>query len=123
MRNVCLDVALFELDQAGVRDVKRVRGSKHLQLRWQINSHGLRVYTIPGSPSDWRAPKNVRSDIRRMLREDGIAVASKLEASPSPSPPPPPPTAPLSDRVAELERRVARLERKLEEERQSHHNG
>ena len=72
MRNPCLQVALRELDAAGIRDVTQVRGGKHWQLHWRVNGHGLRIYSLPGSPSDWRAPHNTRADIRRMLREDGL---------------------------------------------------
>ena len=104
MRNPCLEIALRELEAVGIRDVEQVRGGKHWQLRWQVNGHGLRVYTIPGTPGDWRSPHNVRAEIRRMLREDGLLVA------PERSEPAPPSAAPKIDRVAELERRVAALE-------------
>jgi hypothetical protein len=104
VRNPCLEVALRELDAAGIRDVEQVRGSKHLQLRWQVNGHGLRVYSVPGTPGDWRSSHNVRADIRRLLREDGVLAAPE-RAEPPPSPP-----APKPDRLAELERRVEALE-------------
>jgi hypothetical protein len=104
MRNPCLEVALRELEAVGIRDVERVRGGKHWQLRWQVNEHGLRIYTLPGTPSDWRSSHNVRAEIRRMLREDGLLAAPER---PEPAPPS---AAPKIDRVAELERRVAALE-------------
>jgi hypothetical protein len=98
-----LDIALRELDAAGIRDVEQVRGGKHLQLRWRANRHGLRVYTLPLTPSDWRSSHNTRADIRRMLREDGaLAVLERAE-------PAPPPT-PKLDRIAALEQRVEALE-------------
>ena len=103
MRNPCLDAALRELEAAGVRDVEQVRGGKHWQLRWQVNGHGLRICTLPGTPGDWRSVHNTRAEIRRMLREDGVLAAPKR---PEPTPPP----APKLDRIAELERRVAALE-------------
>ena len=104
MRNPCLEIALRELEAVGIRDVEQVRGGKHWQLRWRVNGHGLRVYSLPGTPSDWRSSHNVRAEIRRMLREDGLLAA--------PERPEPAPTsaAPKIDRVAELERRVAALE-------------
>jgi hypothetical protein len=104
MRNPCLEAALRELEAAGVRDVEQVRGAKHLQLRWRVDGHGLRVYSVPGSPSDWRSSHNVRADIRRMLREDGLLTTPER---PEPTSPPPPQKL---DRIAALEQRVATLE-------------
>jgi hypothetical protein len=49
-----------------------MHGSKHLQIRWTAASGALRILTIPGTPSDWRSPQNTRSDMRRLLREDGL---------------------------------------------------
>ena len=69
-----------------------------------MNGHGLRVYTIPGTPGDWRSPHNVRAEVRRMLREDGLLVTTERRE------PAPLSAAPKIDRVAELERRVAALE-------------
>jgi hypothetical protein len=87
----------------GIRDVKQVRGGKHWQVRWQVNGHELRVYSLPGTPSDWRSPHNVRADIRRMLREDGLLV--------TPERPAPTPTPTLKpDWLVELERRMQALE-------------
>jgi hypothetical protein len=98
-----MEVALHELDAVGVRDVQQIHGGKHPQLRWQANG-ALRVYTLPGSPSDVRASRNVRAEIRRLLREDGL-LATPERPEPEPAPPPP-----KIDRFAELERRVAALE-------------
>lgn len=100
MRNPCLEIALRELEAVGIRDVEQVRGGKHWQLRWQVNEHGLRVYTIPGTPGDWRSPHNVRAEIRRMLREDGLlGVPGRPED-------PPPASPPNLDRLAARERRL-----------------
>ena len=63
MRNECLAAALPELDAVGIRAVEQVRGGKHLQLRWQVNGCGLRIYNIPVTPSDWRAAHNTRAGI------------------------------------------------------------
>lgn len=60
--NPCLQAALGELEAAGIRGVEVVPGGKHPQIRWKVNGHGLRVFSVAGSPSDWRAPKNTRSD-------------------------------------------------------------
>ena len=103
MRNPCLDAALRELDAAGIRDVEQAFGSKHPQLRWRVNGGALRIYSLPGTPSDWRSEHNTRAEIRRMLREDGvITVPERL--------PKPTPARRKLDRIAELERRVTALE-------------
>ncbi len=104
MRNPCLEIALRELEAVGIRDVERVRGGKHWQLRWQVNEHGLRIYTLSGTPSDWRSSHNVRAEIRRMLREDGLLAAPERPEGPTSAP------TPKLDRLAELERRMTMLE-------------
>jgi hypothetical protein len=83
-RNPCLDVARAELESAGVRNFILVHGAKHPQLRWNINGHPLRILTLPGSSSDWRSPRNVRRDVRALLRLDGIIQ----EQAPRPNPRP-----------------------------------
>jgi hypothetical protein len=101
MKNECLAAALRELDAAGVRDVSRAYGSKHLQLKWSANGHAQRMYSVALTPSDWREPRNVAAEIRRMLRADGLLTAD-----------PPKPPKPL-DRISRLEARVAALESAL----------
>ena len=97
MRNNCLDAALSELHAAGIRDVSHARGAKHWQIRW--GAYGTtRVYSLPGTPSDYRSVANVRADVRRMLREDGMLV-DREPAKPRPL-----------DRVGRLEQRLAALE-------------
>ena len=88
MRNPCLEIALVELESAGIRGIERTYGGKHPQL--------------PGTPSDVRSPLNVRADIRRLLRADGVTVGPEKTKSP------PPPRKP--NRITELEHRVAALE-------------
>jgi hypothetical protein len=105
-KNSCLQAALDELDAAGIRDIARAHGGKHLQLRWRVNGHGVeRMYAVPATPSDHRAAANTRADIRRMLREDGLLVTAPRLVPPVPTKQP--------DRVALLERRVAALERTI----------
>jgi len=72
VRNPCLDAAKAELEAVGIRSYELAHGSKHLQLRWSVNGHPLRVLTVPGTPGDWRTPRNVRRDARRLLRLDGL---------------------------------------------------
>ncbi len=74
MKNPCLEAALRELDAAGIRDVERSYAGKHLQLRWRINGYQQRMYSMPLTPSDVRSAANVRAEIRRMLRNDGILL-------------------------------------------------
>jgi hypothetical protein len=106
MRNPCLEAVLRELEAVGIRDVEQIHGGKHWQVRWRVNGHGLRVYSVPCSPSDWRSPYNARAQVRRLLREDGILTAPERPASIATPPSP----APKPDRIAELERRVQALE-------------
>ena len=92
-RNPCLDAALAELEDAGVRNFQLVHGSKHPQLRWSINGHPLRILTLPGTTGDWRSPRNVRRDTRALLRLDGI-IENRKPRSPSVVRPHPTPTTP-----------------------------
>jgi hypothetical protein len=86
MRNACLDAALAELDAVGIRDYQLARGGKHLQLRWAVAGHALRVLTIPLTPSDWRSPQNTRSDLRKLLRQDGLLESNGAYPSMKPKP-------------------------------------
>ena len=88
VRNPCLEIALAELESAGIRGVERTYDGKHPQLRWRVNGGTLRIYAVPGTPSDMRSPLNVRANIRRLLRADGVAVGSeKTELPPAPRKP------------------------------------
>jgi hypothetical protein len=72
MSNPCLEAAVAELEQAGIRDFKVARGGRHLQLRWLVAGRSMRLLTIARSPSDWRAAHNTRRDVRKLLRLDGL---------------------------------------------------
>jgi hypothetical protein len=102
MKNPCLAAALEELSAAGVRDVDRAYGGKHLQLRWRANGTERR-YSLPITPSDIRSAANTRAQIRRVLREDGMRITA--ERKPLAAKPP--------DRITLLERRIAELERQV----------
>jgi hypothetical protein len=105
MRTECLAAALHELESAGIRNVEQAYGGKHLQLRWAVNGHAQRVYTVPVTPGDTiRGPRNTRADVRRMLREDGVLQQTKA----------PPPVKP-PDRISRLEQRMATLEQTVRE--------
>jgi hypothetical protein len=101
MKNSCLNAALDELADAGIRDVAHAPGGKHRQLRWQANGT-TRFYNVSvGAPSDSRSIANTRANIRRMLKADGMLV-DRLPPAPKPL-----------DRVGRLEARVAELELKI----------
>jgi hypothetical protein len=104
VKNDCLQAALAELEAVGIRDIIVAQGGKHPQVQWHVNGGGLRVYSLPGTPSDHRSSRNVRAEIRRILRQDGLIEL------PSPKPKPAPQKV---DRITALERRVAELERRI----------
>ena len=68
-RNPCLAEVLRALDSAGVAPIVW-RGGKHVRVRWRNRQGEWRSYTVPLSPSDWRAVRNTRADLRRILRRD-----------------------------------------------------
>jgi hypothetical protein len=103
-RNPCLAIALEELAKAGIHHPIIANGGKHMQLRWAAAGGQPRMMPIPGTPSDWRTPENVRRDIRHILRADNMLAAPEPKA-------PPPPRQP--SRIELLERRLAEVERRL----------
>jgi hypothetical protein len=105
MRNPCLEAALAELASAGIRDIAQSRGGKHIQLRWSVNGHDPRMYSMPATPSDVRSLHNTRAGIRRLLREDGVITKPERK--------PPAASKPI-DRITALERRVAALEQHIQ---------
>ena len=105
MRNLCLDAALDELARAGIHDPVIARGAKHPQLRWTTTRGQLRVFAVPGTPSDWRSAENVRHDLRRILRDDGMLAVPEPRAAPAKQP----------SRIELLERRLTEAERRVRE--------
>jgi hypothetical protein len=99
---------LAELKSAGVHDAVVIPTAKHLQIRWQTPRGDLRLYHCASTGSDRRGPKNVRADIRRLLRGDGLLPVSER-------PDPPATTKPRDWRreIDELRCRVNQLEAKL----------
>jgi Rha family phage regulatory protein len=68
--NECLDAALSELRAAGIEpDVSP--GGKHIRITWDHNG-ASRLFVVPLTSSDWRAPMNCRSDVRKILKDDGL---------------------------------------------------
>ena len=82
MRNPCLTAVLEELATAGIRRPEIANGGKHMQVRWTTASGQRRSYTLPNSPSDWRAPENARHGVRRVLRADGMLEMPEPRTSP-----------------------------------------
>lgn len=71
MKRTILDTALRELERAGIRPEQWV-GGKHIRLRWSSPTGRPRYLTVSCSPGDYRAEKNNRARVRRILREDGL---------------------------------------------------
>ena len=103
MRNLCLTAAIEELASAGIHDPVIARGAKHPQLRWTTPRGELRVFAVPGTPSDWRSAENTRHNLRRILRGDGMLAAPEPRPAPVKQP----------SRIELLERRLAEVERRL----------
>ena len=104
MRNLCLSAALEELGKAGIHEPVIAHGAKHPQLRWTTPRGELRVFAVPGSPSDWRSAENVRHDLRRILRHDGMLSVPEPRPAPVKQP----------SRIELLERRLAEVERRAQ---------
>lgn len=71
-RNPIVKKALAELEAAGIAP-EVWHGGKHIRLAW-IYKGKKRTFTCPLSPGDYRSEKNNQAQLRRMLREDGIAA-------------------------------------------------
>ena len=72
MRNDILKNALSELKSHGIEPII-VHGGKHIKVTWSYQGKN-RTLVVPYTPSDYRAIRNNRSALRRILRQDGIAV-------------------------------------------------
>jgi hypothetical protein len=103
MRNLCLAAALEELAKAGIREPVVARGAKHPQVRWTTTQGELRVFAVPGTPSDWRSAENTRHDLRRILRDDGMLAVPEPKPAPVRQP----------SRLELLERRLMEVERRV----------
>ena len=60
-----------ELLKVGIKPDIQVTGSGHLQIQFRVNGNQKSVLTA-STPSDRRATLNARSDIRRILRLEGV---------------------------------------------------
>lgn len=82
MQNAELDMALAELDRVGIKPLVE-HGGKHLRLRWRHRGEN-RSTTVALSASDYRAPLNVRKQVRAILRQDGLINVEDGDAAPMP---------------------------------------
>lgn len=72
-----INLLLDELKRYGLRGEVNDRG-KHLEVRWEVAGIGERFVIAPRTPSDWRSGMNTRSDLRKMLRKDGLQPKQEL---------------------------------------------
>jgi Rha family phage regulatory protein len=73
LKNPCVEAAMVELTACGITPLVRHTG-KHVALVWSRGDGVERTFVTSATPSDFRAPLNSRTEIRRMLREDGLIV-------------------------------------------------
>lgn len=70
MRNEALETAIQELEGHGITP-EVWRGGKHYRLGWLYKGK-KRCHTVPVSPSDHRSVLNNKTQLRRILRSDGL---------------------------------------------------
>ena len=68
--NDCIEAVCAELRSVNIEPTVHA-GGKHATITWHFNGKE-RHYSAPLTPSDWRAAKNSRTDIRKVLRNDGL---------------------------------------------------
>lgn len=74
--NACIDAAVAELRACNIEPTIS-HGGKHIAIEWKHNGQN-RTFTTAATPSDHRAPLNARTDVRRMLRNDGLIAMDEL---------------------------------------------
>ncbi len=80
--NDCIEAACAELRSVNIEPTVHA-GGKHAAIVWQFNGKERR-YFAPLTPSDWRASKNTRTDIRKVLRNDGLLGDDSPEVGAAP---------------------------------------
>lgn len=76
MANENLEAVSAELEAAGVKFTVR-NGGKHIHLEWQ-HEGAARMFVVPATPSDRRGWLNARTDVRKILREDGLIGSAEI---------------------------------------------
>jgi Rha family phage regulatory protein len=76
--NECIEVVVEELRAVGIDPTVR-HGGKHAVIEWDCRG-ARRVFHAPLTPSDWRSHLNSRSQVRGILRSDGL-LSDGVEAS------------------------------------------
>lgn len=71
-RNPSLDAAITVLLEHGLSYTIEY-GGKHIKLRYAAGGRAC-VATIPITSSDRRGPLNMRSDVRRQIRDAGVGA-------------------------------------------------
>lgn len=72
-RNPVIEAIVTTLEQVNIKPTIDGSGRSHPRVLWTANGRP-RFYVVGRTPSCHHAPKNARSDVRRMLREDGVAA-------------------------------------------------
>ncbi len=80
--NDCIEAVCAELRSVNIEPTVHT-GGKHATITWQFNGKE-RHYSAPLTPSDWRAAKNSRTDIRKVLRNDGLLGDDSPEVGAAP---------------------------------------
>ena len=105
--NPCIAAVKRLLAEVGIREYLIVPGGKHPQLRFSVNGENVvHVFSLSGTPSDWRSAENTKRDLKKLLRDIGVLV-------PEPKPQPLPPERKLNC-VAELEQQISKLKSEME---------
>lgn len=77
--NDCIEAVRAELRLFDIEPSVRPTG-KHAAVVWQHNGEERACYTSL-TPSDWRAPQRARSDVRKILRGDGLLAGDEPVAT------------------------------------------
>jgi Rha family phage regulatory protein len=73
--NIDIDTICEEVRAVGLEPIIR-QGGKHAAVTWRVGEVE-RVYHTSLTPSDHRSHLNARSEVRRMLRSDGLLVSEE----------------------------------------------
>ncbi len=77
--NECIEAVIEELRTVGIDPTVR-HGGKHAVIEWDHRG-ARRVFHAPLTPSDWRSHLNSRSQVRNILRSDGLLLDAAEESA------------------------------------------